>query len=347
MQSIDHILQMLELMEQPAFSVREGMITGVNAAARERMILPGAPVAPMIAAGRSDYSTLRSGSMALTLDLFGIMTDATVTCIGEHRIFKLSTPEQSEQLRVLALAAQELRSPLHDAMSISRELQHDDHAHPEQQEELSARLNRELYRILRIVGNMSFHSAAHPEMRDAAAVFEEIFASAAPYCEAAGVAVHYSGLPASADTLMDSDLIGRAVHNLLTNAIRGAGTGGTIAARLTRRGGTLYLTIQDSGGGTHRLSGNFFDAYRREPGIISTQGLGLGMTIVEAVAKAHGGVVMLEQCTGSGVRVTMSLPIRQDTSGLRSPSLRIDYAGEQSRELIEFSDVLPPDFYKL
>ena len=178
MQSIDHILQMLELMEQPAFSVREGMITGVNAAARERMILPGAPVAPMIAAGRSDYSTLRSGSMALTLDLFGIMTDATVTCIGEHRIFKLSTPEQSEQLRVLALAAQELRSPLHDAMSISRELQHDDHAHPEQQEELSARLNRELYRILRIVGNMSFHSTAHPEMRDAAAVFEEIFASA-------------------------------------------------------------------------------------------------------------------------------------------------------------------------
>lgn len=345
MQSIDHIVQMLELMEHPAFCVCAGVITGVNEAAKERMILPGAPIAPMIAAGREDYSRLEAGSMALTLDLFGVMTDATVTCVGEHHIFKLSMPEQSEQLRVLARAAQELRSPLNDAMAISRMLR-EELPHSAGREDLSARLSRELYRILRIVGNMSFHSAARPEMQDAAAVFEELFASAVPYCEAAGVTLTFTGLPGAVYTLMDSDLLGRAVHNLLTNAIRGAGSGGSIAARLTRRGSTLYLTIQDSGGGEVRPTGNVFDAYRREPGIGGNQGLGLGMTIVEAVAKAHGGVVMLEQCPDAGVRVTISLPIQQHSCGLRSPSLRIDYAGEQSRELIEFSDLLPPDFYK-
>ncbi len=341
MQSIDHIVQMLELMEHPAFCVRNGVITGANAAARERMILPGAPVAPMIVQGLDAYNSLSSGSMALTLELFNLRMDATVTCVGEHHIFRLSMPEESEQLQILARAAQELRSPLNDAMALTRDLQQ-----TAQQEDLTARLNRELFRILRIVGNMSFRSAPRPEMQDVAAVLEELFAAAADYCEAAGVTLTYTGIPTAVYSLVDADLLGRAVHNLLTNAIRGAGSGGTIEVRLTRRSNTLYLTVLDSGGGETPAAADIFHTYRQEPGIRANQGLGLGMTIVEAAAKAHGGVVMVEKVPGAGLRLSLTLPIRQHGSGLRSPSLRIDYAGEQSRELIEFADVLPPEFYK-
>lgn len=341
MQSIDHIVQMLELMEHPAFSVRDGLITGTNAAARERMILPGAPVAPMITQGFDAYSGLTSGSMSLTLELFGLFVDATVTCVGEDHIFRLSMPEESEQLKLLARAAQELRSPLNDAMALTRDLQQAAD-HPE----LTARLSRELFRILRIVGNMSFHCVPRPEIQDVASVLDELFASAADYCGAAGVTLNYTGVPTAIYSLLDADLLSRAIHNLLTNAIRGAGPGGTIDARLTRRGSTLSLTVVDSGGGEIPAATDIFHTYRQEPGLSISQGLGLGMTIVDAAAKAHGGVVMVEKVPGAGLRLSLTLPIRQHGSGLRSPSLRIDYAGEQSRELIEFAEVLPPEFYK-
>lgn len=339
----DRVQQMLELIEHPAFSVRAGVITGVNSAAAERMLQPGQDIYALIPAGKEEYDALESGAMALTLELYGFPLDATVTCVGEDRIFRLVPGEESELMRVLALAAQELRSPLHDAMALTQVLREE--APDTDRAQISARLNRELHRILRIVGNMSFRCAPRPEMQDVCAVLAELFESAAHYCAAAGVTVDYAGPPVPAYSMVDSDLLGRAVHNLLSNAIRGAGKGGTVTARLKRRGATLYLTVEDPGTGGEPPSGRIFDTWRREPGISAHSGLGLGMTIVEAAAKAHGGVVMLQKLPGSGTRVTVTLPIRQD-GGLRQPRMRVDYAGEQCRELIEFADSLPPDFYK-
>ena len=44
---------------------------------------------------------------------------------------------------------------------------------------------------------------------------------------------------------------------------------------------------------------------------------------------------------------TMTIAIRQSTSGtLRSPILRVDYAGEQDHALVELSDCLPAELYK-
>lgn len=339
----DHIHEMLELIEHPAFSVQAGVVTGVNSAAAERMIQPGQPIHSMLPAGKEEFDALQTGTMSLTLELYGFPLEATVTCVGEHRIFRILPDEASELMRVLALAAQELRSPLHDAMALTQALRDaDPGADPG---ELNARLNRELHRILRIVGNMSFRTGFRPEMQDVGAVLSELFESAAHYCAAAGVTVEYTGPNAPVYSMVDSDLLGRAVHNLLSNAIRGAGKGGTITAHLKRRGATLYLTVEDSGGGEAPPAGRIFDAWRREPGISSHSGLGLGMTIVEAAAKAHGGVVMLQKVPGSGTRVTVTLTICQD-GGLRSPRIRVDYAGDQCRELIEFADSLPPEFYK-
>ena len=48
-----------------------------------------------------------------------------------------------------------------------------------------------------------------------------------------------------------------------------------------------------------------------------------------------------------GTRVTVTLAIRQDpVSQLRSPLLKVDYAGERDHALIELSDVLPAEFYR-
>lgn len=345
MQSIDEIAEILELMDHPAFCVTGGTITAANQAARAHLVPVGDSVAPLLASGRAEYALFTGGTMHLTLTLGGQVCSACVTKIGSHHIFRLQPDQMQPQLRALALAAQELRRPLNDMMALSRELFAD--PAPEASEDRAARLNRELYRMLRVVGNMSFTAAPHMEMRDVSAVLEELFEAAAHYCESAGRTLEFTNLPVSAYSCIDSDLLGRAVHNLLSNAIKFTAPGGTIRAKLTRTGNTLYLTVQDSGNGADaHIHSNAFTRLGREPGMGSAaQGLGLGLMMVDAIAKAHGGTVMLDQPPGSGVKVVLSLPIRQDGGTLRSLKLSIDYAGEHSRELIELADVLPHTLY--
>ena len=61
----------------------------------------------------------------------------------------------------------------------------------------------------------------------------------------------------------------------------------------------------------------------------------------------HGGTVLIDHPEGAGTRITMTLAIRQAPPGnLRSPRLRIDYAGERDHGLVELADVLPASLYE-
>ena len=74
--------------------------------------------------------------------------------------------------------------------------------------------------------------------------------------------------------------------------------------------------------------------------------MGLGMVLIRSAACAHGGTVLAEQ-TDSQARVTFSLQINQNPSNsVRSPILRVDYAGERDHRLIELADGLPSEAYK-
>ncbi|MDY4507211.1 MAG: ATP-binding protein, partial [Candidatus Faecousia sp.] len=105
----------------------------------------------------------------------------------------------------------------------------------------------------------------------------------------------------------------------------------------------------DNGPGfAQNLLGSVYNRYLRQPCIEEGRnGLGLGMVLVRSAAASHGGAVLIDQPEGGGARVTMTIAIRQSTSGtLRSPILRVDYAGEQDHALVELSDCLPPSLYK-
>ena len=75
-------------------------------------------------------------------------------------------------------------------------------------------------------------------------------------------------------------------------------------------------------------------------------GIGLGMVIIRTAAAAHSGTVLIQHPKDAGTRITMTLPIRQDTDPMvRSDLLRVDYAGEQNHRLLELSDCLPASAY--
>lgn len=348
-------LGMLDLMVSPGFCVKDQKIIKCNAAALGLLIREGTEIASLLATGQAEYAEFDRGCLYLMLDIAGVRVGASVSRLGDQDVFLLDEESEQAELRAMALAARELREPLTGIMAAADRL----FPMPAMQEdpacrEQSARLNRGLYQILRIIGNMSDAGryaappAARLETVEIAAFFQEVFDRARELVSQVGLTLRFENLPHVLYTQADTEKLERAVMNILSNAMKFTPAGGHIEAKLHRQGTRLYLTIQDSGEGVpESIRGSIHRRYQRQPGIEDNRfGIGLGMVLIRSAAAIHGGAVLIDQPEESGTRITMTLTIRQDGSGtVRSPLLRIDYAGERDHALLELSESLPAALY--
>jgi heavy metal sensor kinase len=126
--------------------------------------------------------------------------------------------------------------------------------------------------------------------------------------EAQGVRLT-ADVPASAMIFADRIQIERMISNLLGNAIKYTPAGGRVALRLTDDGGQLRLVVEDTGVGIapDHLP-HIFDRFYRVPSADPEKGLGLGLSFVAWIVKAHGGTVEVESKLNEGTRFTVSLP---------------------------------------
>lgn len=348
-----NLTQMLQMLDRPAFCAQNGVIAAANQAALRRMIRVGEPVVPLIAAGKEEYEAFCGSWLYLTIQVGGVSMGACVRRMEDFHLFTLEPESAQAEYQALALAAQELRNPLARVLTMTERLFPGlDLPEGSPASEQVARINRGLQQMLRIINNMSdaaryTTNAPLLETRDVNAVLSELFDQAGALCEMAGVQLQFSGLQAPAHCLVDSEQLERCVYNILSNALKHTPAGGSVNASLTRRGNTLYLTVSDTGTGVDpEKMGDIFTCFLREPSITnSVQGLGLGMTLIRACASAHGGTVLVAPAGMQGMKLTMSLPIRLDSTQLGSPRMRIDYAGERNHGLIELSDSLPYELY--
>lgn len=345
------ISQMLEQMERPAFCVYGGTITYANHAARGRMVQPGQPVAPLLCTGAQEYADYTGGHLYLSVEISSVRYDATVSKLSSADLFVLDPGQTESELKALALAAMELRKPLDSIMSSASQLLPSlQTAFGDQAPEQMAQINRGLYQLLRITNNMSdaasFQtSRPYLDTRELTSVMAEFFDRAQMLCEQANVTLEFTNHPQTIYSMVDSGRLERAIYNILSNALKYTPAGGRIQAKLTRRGSTAYLTIQDTGTGIEANAGSgIFTRYLREPAIEDPRhGIGLGLTLVRAAAAIHGGTVLLEPWAG-GVRVTMSIAIRLDNT-LHSKRAWPEPPAGYDAGLVELSDCLPAALY--
>jgi len=115
-----------------------------------------------------------------------------------------------------------------------------------------------------------------------------------------------------------------AVRELLDNAIRfRPGPTGRIDVTLARSGTSWTVSVLDDGFGIDpQHQGQLFRRFARIETEASSHlvGLGIGLYIVQEVAKAHGGRVLVDSSPGAGSEFTLELP--RSTAG---------YAGETPR----------------
>ena len=331
---MEQIEKLLALMDRPAFRAENGRITALNPAARSLALSEGMELEALLADGREAFREFGTGCLSLELSLPGGAVPAEVTVLEGGHLFALEPQTVEADLRMLSLAAQALREPLSDVMTLAEELPG----------ELSGRaeLTRGLHRLLRIVGNMAPQPQFRPEMLELNALLREVWDQAQPACDAKGIRFEFVPSPAPVYTAADGGVLTRAIHNLLSNSMKFS-AGRTLRLELQCSGGICRIRFLDPGA---VLPPDPFTRYLREPGLEDPRsGLGLGMRIVRNAAAVHRGTVLMTASREGGVLTELRLPIRQETV-LHSNRLRISYTGERSPLLVELSDVLPPEFYK-
>ncbi len=339
----------LSMMDQPAFSVKDGHVLYVNSAASRLSVSTGTPVATLLKTGEEEYAALQEGCLQLQLLVQGRCICASVVNIGHESVFVLDQEEYAHALQALALAAKDLREPLSSLIIAADHLHQQQKDNPKSQDS-AALFNRSLHQILRRIGNMSdaadFASTGRMEMTDASALLHELLEKASVLCAQSGVTLKLNNLQQPLVMLMDREKIERAVYNIVSNAIKHTPEGGTLEVSATRHSNKLHLSFTDSGKGiSGTMLGSIYSQYLRQPTLEdSSHGIGLGMVIVRAAALAHEGTVLIEQLP-TGTRLTMTLTIRQNAGRFRTPIMGADYAGGRDHGLLELADILPVSLY--
>ena len=350
MEQIIDAMGMLDLMVRPGFCVKQNEIVKVNQPAQCLQLTVGTDVRTLLHTGTEEYGEFRDGCLYLSLNINSQICGASVTRMGDFDVFLLEQDADQAELQAMALAARELREPLANVMTTADRLfplaaMADD---PDARDQV-ARLNRGLFQILRVIGNMSdagryTAGVSRQETRDVTALLQEVFDSAGGLVDHTGIRLTFQNLDEAVFCLVDSEKLERAVLNIISNAIKFTPAEGTIEAALIRRGRKLYLTVQDSGDGVdEKIRSSIYSRYLRQPALEDGRfGIGLGMVLIRSAATHHGGTVLMDQPAGKGARITLTMAIRQNTDTVvRSPILQVDYAGGRDHGLIELADCLP------
>jgi two-component system heavy metal sensor histidine kinase CusS len=109
----------------------------------------------------------------------------------------------------------------------------------------------------------------------------------------------------------DAHLFGRAISNLIENALRFTPDGGSVSIHLASNPGQSVVSVSDSGSGIpaehiHRV----FDRFYRMDSSRSSSGSGLGLALVKSIAELHGGTASIASEKNRGTAVTLTFPRR-------------------------------------
>ena len=119
--------------------------------------------------------------------------------------------------------------------------------------------------------------------------------------------------------------IERMLTNLLSNAIKFTPRGGEVRTILRNLPERIEIIVEDTGRGipTEHLP-YIFDRFYRVPGSGTApspdQGLGLGLSFVAWIVKAHGGRIDVDSTPGKGTRFTINFPVENVTPEALEPA---------------------------
>ncbi|WP_433203207.1 GAF domain-containing sensor histidine kinase [Dactylosporangium sp. CS-047395] len=218
----------------------------------------------------------------------------------------------------LASVGHELRTPLSSIRGYLELLLDGDDMSPDTSRQFLCVMQRNADRLLRLVEDLLLVSSLQQQdglaldLRtvDLAAVARATSAESRPLAAFQQIEI-VERLETPAPVCADAHRLGQALSRMLFNALKFTPAGGTITVGVTADP-VPTLTVTDTGVGIPAADLPFvFDRFHRSTTAdeLSTQGAGVGLTIVKAIVDAHGGTIAMASSTGpdSGTVISVTL----------------------------------------
>ena len=252
------------------------------------------------------------------------LTDMKITeeVLPEFRQFSRSFNQMLDRLdegftaqrQFTGNAAHELRTPL-ALMQARIELFADEHpAMPPETAEFLSLLREQTERLTQMTKTLLEMSALQSVPRNdriqLAPMMEEILTDLAPLAEKNGITLTCDGDGA----MTGSDgLIYRLLFNLTENAIKYNRPGGTVRLTVQEEAARLVIRVSDTGCGIPEpYRESIFQPFFRVDKSRSREygGVGLGLSLVWAIAELHGGSVCVEDSSEAGTTIAVQFPVQ-------------------------------------
>ena len=240
----------------------------------------------------------------------------------------------STQKQFSANAAHELRTPLAVLQTNLEVFEKKQEPEMVEYRQLFTMIKEQTARLSQLVGTLldmtNLKSVPRTDQVALEELVDEVFCDLDPVAEKAGISIHFddnssqdwhtdvhtpdaSALNNNIRNITGSYvLLYRAVYNLVENAIKYNRPNGSVTVSVKEKNGQAMILVKDTGIGiSPENQKKIFDPFFRVDKSRSRAmgGAGLGLALVDSIAKEHGGTVKVLESSETGSTIALMLPV--------------------------------------
>ena len=240
----------------------------------------------------------------------------------------------STQKQFSANAAHELRTPLAVLQTNLEVFEKKQEPEMVEYQQLFTMIKEQTARLSQLVGTLldmtNLKSVPRTDHVSLEELVDEVFCDLDPVAEKAGISIHFddsssqdwhtdvhtpdaSALNNNIRNITGSYvLLYRAVYNLVENAIKYNRPNGSVTVTVKEKNGQAMILVKDTGIGiSPENQKKIFDPFFRVDKSRSRAmgGAGLGLALVDSIAKEHGGTVNVLESSETGSTIALMLPV--------------------------------------
>ena len=225
----------------------------------------------------------------------------------------------STQKQFSANAAHELRTPLAVLQTNLEVFEKKQEPEMVEYQQLFTMIKEQTARLSQLVGTLldmtNLKSVPRTDHVSLEELVDEVFCDLDPVAEKAGISIHFND---SANQDSHTDVTGsyvllyRAVYNLVENAIKYNRPHGSVSVSVKQENRQAMVLVTDTGIGiSPENQKKIFDPFFRVDKSRSRAmgGAGLGLALVDSIAKEHGGTVKVLESSETGSTIALMLPV--------------------------------------
>ena len=225
----------------------------------------------------------------------------------------------STQKQFSANAAHELRTPLAVLQTNLEVFEKKQKPEMIEYRQLFTMIKEQTARLSQLVGTLldmtNLKSVPRTDQVSLEELVDEVFCDLDPVAEKAGISIHFND---SSNQDLHTDVTGsyvllyRAVYNLVENAIKYNRPNGSVTVSVKEKNSQVMILVKDTGIGiSPENQKKIFDPFFRVDKSRSRAmgGAGLGLALVDSIAREHGGSVKVLESNEKGSIIALMLPV--------------------------------------